>query len=1488
MFNAFFLRNAPFRLTFLLSLLIIGSLFSVHLSCKLAPPPPPAMPPVPDRAADYHTGDYLAQWAEIDSLEVAGLPQSALQKVEALYQRAKADNNQPQILKTLIYRGKFAIMLEDDGLIKAIQLFEAEEKTAVQPEKAILQSMLGQVYATYVSNQYWRISDRTPIPDGEGGDILTWSADQIERKALEWYGLSVSDEAALRAVQVDFIKDISIAGQYDSVGTTPLRPTLYDFLAYRALDHYTNERSYLTQPAYKFYLDNEAAFAPAETFVKASFPTRDSTSGKWLAISLFQRVTSALSAGKNEAALIDAELKRLNFAYNNSIQENKDQLYENALMALHKKYYNHPSDAEIVLRHAEYLRNRTLPADGPRDNLRQAVGELNDVMQRHPNSFYTTHCKRTIQEIEATSIRVGVEETNLPERPVLFQLEYKNLSKVWVKLVPVAGFADWKENVAWEARIEKLNSIRPVQQKTWTLANPGDYYQHQTELSLTALPVGTYVIVASENESFNDKKGYVAFSEFTVTNLAPLAIHTDVASKFVVAHRATGEPLEGVKGDFYRQDWDYNASKSAYRHLGSAQSDANGMIDPKIKTEYSLVAMFSKGKDTLWAGRFYNYNDRSERRTTYEARFFTDRSLYRPGQTVYFKGLLFSKDPDDMPAIVPNQTVEVKFFDVNQQEKGSLSLKSNEFGTINGSFTAPTGGLTGQMHIAVSGYSGAAYFNVEEYKRPRFEVKFKPVEGAYRVDDKITLTGEARNYAGNVVDGAMVKYRVVRMARFPFWDGGWWRRMPWRTEQMEIANGTAQTDANGNFEVKFAALPDRAIPKKDQPVFDYTIFADVTDVNGETRSGQQSVSAAYVALAVSWNLDDEMELDSLRNITLTTSNLAGQFQAASGEISIQKLAAPKQFFRQRLWEKPDVWTIPEADFRRDFPEYAWKGEDNPDQWGGPDFARTVPFNTGNAKTADLNGNRMEAGYYRIVLKTKDAFGTPVELKKVVRIWDDRSPQTRFNEPSAAAVKSVLQPGETATIQLGSRLPRLHFFFATRHRDGMKNMHWVSAGGMEQVNIPITENDRGGVSVYAFSVYDNRVFVPANPLGLSVPWTNKQLDIRFETFRDKLEPGQQEEWRLKICGPNKDRVAAEMVAAMYDASLDQFLPHSWSGIDFPFTPTVQMLSSSFGFGMNHGDVSFMGTPNFININERSYRALNWFGFPLWGGRDFYMMMDGEALRAAPAMAPAPGGAPVRRKAKAQRQEEENMDIETKQVAGKDDEPPVLEESLVENVEPGKPSGPPALRSNLNETVFFFPVLRTDAEGNVVLSFKMNEALTRWKFLAFAHTKELQTALTTREVVTQKELMVITNPPRFLRAGDVLEFSAKVSNLSQQTLSGTATLSLFDAATMQPLDARLGLSNHRGVPFSAPPGQSAPVAWKISIPADFTGAVTWQVFADGNQFRDGEESTLPVVTNRMLVTETMPVTVRGGQTKTFNFDDYRIGARNPDQTTLRYTL
>lgn len=1456
--------------------------------CKTAQKTPATTPSQPTTTTEMPkpsatpAGDYAAEWAAIDSLERAGLFKSALEKTEALYARAKAERNNPQLIKTLLFRGKYTTFLEEDGFVKAVQTFENEEKTAADPAKAVLQSLLGQLYATYLQNQGWRIQERTPVPAGEGGDILTWSAEQLERRALEYYHLSVERREALIQTPVESFRPLLSPAQNDSVTGKALRPTLFDLLAHRALEHFGNERSYLTEPAYKFYLDQPEAFDPAVNFVKFRFESRDSSSGKWMAIQLFQQVLQAHlnpANRSNEAALIAADLLRLQFVQNNSVHEDKNNLYQRALEYIHKLHYNHPSDAEIVHQLAQALvEEDARTPDSKGRHLQRAVTECEDAIRRHPGSHGAAQCAALLADLRRPALDLEAEKVSLPGKPVLLSVSYKNLAKVWAKVVALPNDPDMFNETQWENRLPALNNLPALQQRAWDITNPGDFRRHRTEIKLDALPPGHYAVLVSSSEAFSPKNEMVSFALFTCSNLAGISYNEAGESRFVVAHRESGLPLAGVRADFFSYRWNSNERRNVRQFIGNAESDREGFISFNAPKNTGFSARLSQNGDSLWLdSQFSRYREhRPEPRR--DILFFTDRAIYRPGQTVYFKGVLLSYNERNYPKILPNTPVTVKFLDVNYQEKGELKLRSNEFGTINGAFTAPASGLTGQMQIAAEEFDAAVYFSVEEYKRPRFEVTFKPAEGAYRVNDKVTLRGEAKNYAGSSVDGAQVRYRVVRQARFPWWD--WWSwRKPWfNTETMEIANGTTTTDANGGFAIEFTALPDRTIPKKDQPMFDYTVTADVTDITGETRSSESSVSAGYVALNVDFGLPRAIELDSLHKIAINTTNTAGQFQAAAGTIDIQRLIEPKQLFTKRYWENPDIQTLNEADFRRDFPTYAWNGEDDPEKWGRYDETRRVEFNTATGKQADLHGGRMTAGYYRITLTTKDAYGEPIEIKRIVRVWEAKDRRTQFEEPAALVEKNSYQPGETARIWLGAKGERYRFLVITDRENRNAAPRWLDVSGATSIDLPVAESDRGGIPVTAFTVKNNRFFGNINP-AVYVPWSNKELKISFETFRDKLLPGQKEEWRIRISGPKKEKVAAELVAGMYDASLDQFRGHIWHNILYPVQ--IQRLHpAGSGFTAVNGETRYDPVAGIPQPPSRRFHDLEWFGFPLYGGRHFAralaagafkaekmeaepamdMMMVGEAEKAKAMPAPAGG--------------------QLDSVITFDPEAPTETGS-------GKPAAaPPAPRRNLNETVFFFPELRTDANGDVLLKFTMNEALTRWKLFAFAHTKELQTALAEKSVLTQKDLMIITNPPRFMREGDEIVFAAKVSNLSQAAITGTATLKLFDAVSMEPADAAFSL-DAKTTPFTVQAGQSAPVMWKLKVPEGQVNGLTWQVFAEGNNFTDGEENTLPVLTNRMLVTETLPITVRGGQSKTVVFDNLKNSSSGTLRTE-RYTL
>ncbi|MDX1909912.1 MAG: MG2 domain-containing protein, partial [Saprospiraceae bacterium] len=1102
-------------------------------------PTPPALP--------IASGDYADEWKIVDSLQQQGLYKSALEKVTAIQARAQRDKNAPQLVKALIFRGKFTAQLEEDGLTNAILLLEKEMQAAGQPEKAVLQSVIGQLYRVYLEHQGWEIGDRTPVPAGEGGDILTWSADQIEKQALDLYAASVEPAALLASVPLGQFRDITLPGANDTVGKQALWPTLYDLLAQRAIEHFSNERNYLTEPTYAFQLDQASAFAPAEEFVRLAFDSQDITSGKWHAIRLFQKVLAA-HLGARDAAFYEAELKRLQFVKNNSTLENKDELYQKAIEKLLGQTENHDSHAEIAHALAGHLHHTEAEDKGA--NARNAVRILEAAIQRKPDTYGAALCRQLLADIRQPALSTTVEVINPPDQHILVQLGYKNLQKVWIRVVKENADIEKNGRMSWKEKFDRMLALPSLQSRSWDIQNPGDYQMHSTEIALDPLAFGHYWVIVSSNPDFRIDDGPVVFTALDVSNLAVVTYLEKGESRFVLADRNSGTPLESVKLDFFYRD--YNTQKSVLKHYGSTLSDRNGFARGNWPERYSMEVRASKGADTIWLNPLQNYRsyDRSEERPAVQ--FFTDRSIYRPGQTVYFKGLVYKslQNENGLPQILPNRSVKVQFFDVNGQEKHSITLKSNEFGTFNGAFTAPATGLTGNMSIrATDGAYGATYFNVEEYKRPRFEVTLQPVKGEFRVNEKITMRGEAKNYAGNVVDGASVRYRVLRNAVFPYWDFSHpWRR-PWYFDsgEMEIANGVTQSGADGTFSIEFTAIPDPSIPKKSQPTFYYQVMVDVTDITGETRSTESSVNVGYVALQVDWELNNDIHLDSLRHVGLKTTNMAGQALTAQGEITLQRLVAPRRFYKDRMWERPDLTTLAKADFERMFPGLAWKDEDDPKNWGREDFTRTVRFNTADAQTFDLNEGRTQPGWYVVTLRTKDAFGEVIEIQKFVRVWDAES---RFEKPDARLEKNRLEPGETAQMLFGGKPDQLHFFFAQENDGIIQKPEWVSARitNLARVEIPVREENRGGIPLHWFCIKDGRIY-SGNPQ-VVVPWSNKELTISYESFRDKLAPGQKEEWRIKISGPKKEKVAAEMVAAMYDASLDQFAPHSWSGLPLP--------------------------------------------------------------------------------------------------------------------------------------------------------------------------------------------------------------------------------------------------------------------------------------------------------------------------------------------------
>jgi uncharacterized protein YfaS (alpha-2-macroglobulin family) len=811
---------------------------------------------------------------------------------------------------------------------------------------------------------------------------------------------------------------------------------------------------------------------------------------------------------------------------------------------------------------------------------------------------------------------------------------------------------------------------------------------------------------------------------------------------------------------------------------------------------------------------------------------------------------------------------------VNGEEKGNIRVTTNEFGTYSGTLVLPTGGLTGEMRLEASDGSGTAYFSVEEYKRPKFEVTFEPIKGSFKIGDQVRVAGKAMAYSGASLDGAQVQYRVVRNADFPFW---WWCRWGYYppAPETEIANGITQSDGTGNFTVAFDAIADPTIDPSSDPIFNYTVYADVTDLNGETHSASTIVQVAYKSLRVGVAMIDinrEDKQTTQKEFNIITQNISGEFEPAKGNIEIHLLQSPARPLRTRLWDQPDRQLYSAQEFAKLFPLDLYADENNKYKWPRAKEVFSHAFNTAESKTFKLaNAEHWQDGEYLLVITSQDKEGKPVQEFSYFSVYAPSSSSLSTTEINYhRSLKSLGEPGETAAILVGSAT-RISALYEVERDGAIIKKERISLNNQQKsLLIPLREEDRGNLVVHYSFVKDNRFY--NNDFTIAVPFSNKDLEISFESFRDKLQPGQSEEWKIKVKGPKAEKVVAEMVATLYDESLDVFRANSFPGGFFGTNRNVLGWTAPQGFRSSlavlYSDEWNVYTN--LDVEQPHYDHLNWFNFGFGNNFDGrvlaksarYRISDDTKTEAA-ALVDVEGVAA----------EEESQDFADLSSEDRD-------KSKKENPEPKEELTTIKARTNFNETAFFLPHLQTNEAGEISISFTIPEALTRWKMLGFAHTKEMKNGSITNHLVTQKDLMVVPNQPRFFRENDTMLFTAKLTSLSDQPLVGQAQLMLFDALTMRPIDDLTNNTKNEKY-FSLDAKKSSMVEWEISIPEGIQ-AITYRVVAKAGTFSDGEEMTLPVVTNRMLVTETLPLPVRGNQKKKFTFDKMV----SSDSKTLRH--
>ncbi len=1465
--------------------------------------------------------NYDTRWKSVEALEDKGKTKDAQQAVEVLLSDSRKEANTAHTIKALLYKYRYQLILEEDAEWKIVQDVKKEIAQAKGAEKAVLNSILAELYWQYFNENSWKFADRTETDSLQSEDFRTWDLKTLFKTINSHYLASLQEPALLQQTALE--QYIPLLAR--EKGSEVFRPTLYDLLAHRAIDFFNEDKSNLTEPANAFAIDDKKYFVTAADFVRLTLSDKQPDGQEYLALRLFQELLNyKLNNRKTLDELADADLKRLQYVRAHYV--NKDEanlLYFEALRSMKQAYAKCNTAATIDYQMASYIVQLVGNATANGSALPQGIKGIQDALdicnaaiKNYPNTKGAENCAALKLSISQKNITLTTEAAVVPQLPFKASVSYKNIGKIYLKVVPLKykdkdAIFDLKAKETDKDVIRRLNAISPVKKWSQSLPASGDYQDHNTEIKIDGLNPGFYVLMASTHPGFSIENGNEAVSVVTLfaTNISYVSnenANKDTVEIYVL-DRNSGQPLEKAKVQFYKNEYDYKSRKYIRTEIGTAVSDANGRVTKvftkkekeKYYNEYFFFDITHKSDFyPVTRSQYHYYYPRKETpQTNQQVHLFTDRSIYRPGQQIFVKGIALQQTsgvdtlPGNSYVLLTNHKVTVTLKDVNYQDVAQQEFTTNEYGSFTGVFTAPVTGLMGRMTLSTP--FGSEAVQVEEYKRPKFEATFLPVEKAYNLNDTVVVTGKAVSYAGANIDGAEVKYTVRRVAQFPVWCWWGWRK-PWFPQSSEkiIATGNAVTDSEGKFDIRFQAMPDLTIDQTMKPYFNYEITADVVDINGETHSANTTVRVGYLAIDAEVSVAEAIKNTKENTIRVSTNNLNGQPEPTAVTIKIFRLKTPDYPKKKRDWNEPDQFVMTKEEHEKWFPYDVYDKEDLMSNWTKGSLVKTYAFNTKDQQQIVLPAGELAGGAYLLEFFCKDKNGNEINISKnfIALSEDEQKPVTPVFVDFSTN-KSTVKPGETLEYSIASSLQDVRVMIEIAYKGKLIDKQFVRLQNeIKSFRLPVSEDYLGGLEISYVAVVKNRSYTGSR--FIHVPYEDKSLKIEWITFRDKLLPGQKEEWKLKISGKDKEKVSAELLATMYDASLDAFLPHGYSfSLSQPYFNGYLGIYSSDAFGTASSSLYPSKNWNpYKNYVSQAYDALNLFGLQFGYNRYRYktksLMFESAAppqpLMAADAVQEAAGmAAKMEIDLEMKAMSAKKADTDKKSVAMNMKEQPSVSEESVNAVVP---------RTNFNETAFFIPQINTDEEGNIILSFQMPEALTKWNFLGFAHTKELKYQYFTKSAVTQKELMVTPNAPRFLREGDQFSFSTKITNLSDKDLKGTATLVLYDAVTMKEITAEL-LQQETGVrgksvqqTFEVGKGLNTALSWNLHIPAGIT-AVTYKVLAQADNFTDGEQATLMVLPNRMLVTESLPLWVRGNSKKSYTFNKL---LKNTSTTLQHYQL
>lgn len=1413
-----------------------------------------------------------ALWKQVDAAVNKGLPQTAITNLNLIVPAAMKDRAYGEAAKAIARKIVLEGNIQGNKPEEKITRMDAEIAKAPKEILPLLKTLRAHWYWHYFQQNKWRFMRRTATAEAPGKDFTTWDLPRILAEIDKHFQDALSHADTLKKTPVSVFDDVL------NKGTVPdtYRPTLYDFIAFEALKFYTSGEQAGAKAEDVFEISADSPIlGTAQNFMAWKPDTTDAESPKLKAVQLYQALLRFHEKDQDQTAFIDADIARLQWGHSVAFGENKNARYMAELKSIEDKWADHELSG-----YAKYRRARVLQQENKLVEARELAKRAAQVF---PDSIGGKKAFNLLQEIEAKSVQITTERVWNAPLPKI-SVRYKNITEVHFRAVA------WDWNVFLQKSHRRPEFLNDAERKellakapthTWSakLSPTADFQQRVEELPAPdKLKPGFYFLIASHRADFSETDNQISYTDVWVSDLALVVTTRDGRVDGFVLDAISGDPIPGAEV----LAWYLDRNGNRVQNGEPQKTDENGVFSFQPQEGRNLLLRArARGQELGSMQEYYTWR-RGKTDPQDMAIFFTDRALYRPGQTVSYKGIFIHIDQEkDDYEVIRGRKLEVIFADPNGKEVAKATHTTTDFGSFSGSFAAPRDRVMGQYQIRTdAGQGGATHFNVEEYKRPKFQVTIDAPKTAPKLNDTVSVKGKAEAYTGAAVDGAKVKWRVVREVRWPDWWGWWgwgWRRGVARSnESQEIAHGTATTGTDGTFTVEFNAKPDPQVDEKSEASFNFHVYADVTDSAGETRSADRHVNVGFVALRASIAAEDWQTDEHAVELKLNTTTLDGEAQMAEGSLRIRRLKEPARVERARLGgmqfdDDADDDGTPDR-----------KDMSNPANWPEGELAVEKGWTTDAEGKATVQA-RLGPGVYRAVLETQDRFGKKVTARKQITVLQPGAAKFAVKVPHhIAAPKWQAEPGENFAALWGTGYEHGRAFIEVEHRGKTLQRFWTKPEVTQhQIQQTVSEAMRGGFNIHITQVRENRAHLSSR--FVDVPWSNKVLDLKWEHFTSKLQPNQKETWSIVITKPGNGRqtnvaekAVAELVAALYDQSLDAYRQHGWQqrfgffrqdrtyrNTDFcNVAKHFNHIKGHWNSSSKNADLRYREFPSDLVANFWGY------GWAFGGGgpRSYRMrgaasgMVEQEMLADAAPMALAVTAAPMAPMEKAAAKSEARFadaELAADNAKKKPSRITPLPGQAVEEASPDLSQV--TARKNLNETAFFFPRLTSDSNGVVRMTFTMAEALTTWRFLGFAYDQQLRSGYLADKAVTSKDLMVQPNPPRFLREGDVLEFTVKVSNQSAARQEGRVKLAFNYAFDEKSADKDLGNKTPE-LAFDIPAKESRSFSWRITVP-DGCGFLTYKAVASTGRISDGEEGYLPVLSRRIFVIESLPLPIRG---------------------------